>query len=376
MNDRMKELDSVRGIAVVLVIALHTFSRAAYFTENAILKSITKMTSVGWIGVDIFFTLSGFLITTILLRTRKDRHYFKNFYARRVLRIVPIYLALIFGVIAFAPKLEEEFTAHLPTVLPVLFAFQQNWVIIFWDFPLSTYLAVTWSLAIEEQFYFIWPLVVRNFSNETLLKAGGGYILLSILVRAVGVTFFDHVARMSIFDFFYFISFTRFEELLIGALLAILLMNDSLREKIRKYSVPVFLFFLSCFLAMVFTAPITSRPEHGYLPITVIGYTVIGLFTAGLIAAFATHPETALIRRLFQNRLLEFFGKYSYSMYLFHMPLVLILTETFWRAKMRGAEIYALLILLVFAGTTIIALLSWNLIEKHALSLKKYFEYD
>jgi peptidoglycan/LPS O-acetylase OafA/YrhL len=375
MNDRLKELDSVRGIAVLLVMAFHTFKRADYFTQNASLHFITMLSSVGWIGVDIFFTLSGFLITNILLRSREHPHYFKNFYMRRILRILPLYIFLIVAVVVFVPNLEKRFVEQMPRILLVVLLFQQNWATIFFDFPITVYLVITWSLAIEEQFYFIWPFVVHRLRNETLLKVGAGYIALSILARIIGVMFIERVGRMSIYNFFYFMSLTRFEELLIGALLAILLTYDGLKERIRKYSIPVFLVSLACFTAMVLLSPVPSTPAFGYIPITIGGYTTIALFTAGLIAAFSTYPETALIRRLFQNRVLAFLGEYSYSMYLFHIPVMLLTLDWFWHARMRGAAIYGLHIFVTFSATTVIALLTWNLIEKRMLSLKKYFEY-
>jgi peptidoglycan/LPS O-acetylase OafA/YrhL len=370
MNDRFKELDSVRGIAVLLVIASHTFRRADYFTQSAFLHFITSLTSTSGIGVDMFFTLSGFLITSILLRTREHNHYLKNFYARRFLRIVPVYIFLIVVVIAFAPKLEEEFRSGLFKALPVFLLFQQNWIFVFLNIPMTMYLQVTWSLAVEEQFYFVWPFFVRRLDKKNLLKAAVGYIVLSILLRSVGIIFFENIGRASVDFFFYYNSFTRFEEMLVGALLAILLTYDELKEKIRKYSMPVFFISFSCFLVMAVLAP--TYPKL----LMVGGYTTVALFTAGLIAAFVSYPESAPIRRLFQNKVLFFFGKYSYSMYLFHLPVTLVIFDWLWRTGWRGGEVYVFAIVLVLAVTTVIALLTWNLIEKRMLSLKKYFEYQ
>ena len=375
MNDRMKELDSVRGIAVLLVIAFHTLKRSVEFTPHPLAHSLTQISSVGWIGVDIFFTLSGFLITGILLRTREHPQYFKNFYARRVLRILPVYFFLILVVVLFAPNLEEKFLAKMPQILLVMLVFQQNWAPIFFEFPITIYLPITWSLAIEEQFYFIWPLVVHRLQRETLLKIGAAYITLSILARALGVIFVENVGRVNIYQFFYFMSLTRFEELLIGAMLAILLTYEHLRERIRAFSIPVFILSLFGFAALVVLSPLPSTPTYGYPPITVIGYTFVALFTVGIIAAFSTYPESAPIRRIFQNGILEFFGKYSYAMYLFHPPVMLITLDWLWKAKLRGAEIFGLHVIITFGVTTLISLLTWNLIEKHALRLKKYVEY-
>ena len=155
MDNRIKELDGLRGIAVVLVMALHIFKRASYFTEHPVLLGITNITTVGWVGVDIFFTLSGFLITSILLKSKTGEHYFRNFYVRRALRIFPLYYAAIAFVLLFAPKVEEEFTAQLSTALPIMLLYQQNWALLFKDFHITQYLGITWSLAIEEQFYLL-----------------------------------------------------------------------------------------------------------------------------------------------------------------------------------------------------------------------------
>jgi peptidoglycan/LPS O-acetylase OafA/YrhL len=160
MDNRIKELDGLRGIAVIVVMALHIFKRASYFTEHPVLLSITKLTTLGWVGVDIFFALSGFLITSILLRAKQEEHYFRNFYVRRVLRIFPLYYAALAILLLFAPKLEPEFTSQLNVALPVLLLYQQNWAMLFKEFHITQYLGITWSLAIEEQFYLIWPLVV------------------------------------------------------------------------------------------------------------------------------------------------------------------------------------------------------------------------
>lgn len=375
MNDRMKELDSVRGIAVLLVIAYHVFKRGGYFTKNALLHFIVSLSSIGWVGVDIFFALSGFLITSILLKTKTGEHYFKNFYARRVLRIVPAYLLLILGVFFFVPEIEPDALRDLPRALPILALFQQNWAFIFSNVKITSYLQVTWSLAVEEQFYFIWPLIVYKLRRETLLKFGAIYIALSILARIAGLALFTDAGNASIYVFFYYNSLTRFEQLIIGAMLATLLTYDGLKDSLRRYAIPSFLFFLACFLALALLSPIEPHPAFGYPPMTIVGYTSAALCTAGLIAAFSTYPETAPIRRLFQNKLLAFFGKYSYALYLFHMPAAMLILDFLWHTGARGWQMYFAYIIATFAVTNVLALLSWNLIEKHALSLKTYFEY-
>ena len=103
-EERVNELDGMRGIATILVISYHIFKRGDYFTTNAILHFVTSLTLYGWYALDTFFVLSGFLITGILLRTKEEKHYFKNFYVRRSLRVFPLYyfvLALILFLMPF-----------------------------------------------------------------------------------------------------------------------------------------------------------------------------------------------------------------------------------------------------------------------------------
>ena len=94
------------------------------------------------------------------------------------------------------------------------------------------------------------------------------------------------------------------------------------------------------------------------------------------IGIFITHPPRNLWRRIFANPVLTFLGKYSYSMYLFHMSAALILLDVFWHSELRGWKPFVLYPLTTYIATVIIALLTWRLLEKHMLGLKKYFEYE
>ena len=374
MENRVKELDGLRGIAVVLVMALHIFKRASYFTEHPVLLGITNITTVGWVGVDIFFTLSGFLITSILLKSKTGEHYFRNFYVRRILRIFPLYYAAIALVLLFAPKVEEEFTAQINTALPIMLLYQQNWAMLFKDFHITQYLGITWSLAIEEQFYLLWPFIVYKLDREKLIKFSIGYIVVSFLTRTVGTLFWHDLPQAT--SFFFYASFARFEEMLFGGLLAVFLTYDGAKEKVRRFAAPVFFASLTTFIALCFLSlPGLPHPDYASLPLTLGGYTSAALFTVGLIGVFITHPPQDLLRRIFANPVLTFLGKYSYSMYLFHMTAALILLDVFWHSELRGWKPFILYPLTTYIATVIIALLTWNLLEKHMLGLKKYFEY-
>jgi peptidoglycan/LPS O-acetylase OafA/YrhL len=374
MENRVREFDGLRGIAVVLVIAFHVFKRAAYFTEHPILTTISDITSVGWVGVDIFFTLSGYLITSILLKAKQGEHYFKNFYIRRVLRIFPLYYAAIAIVLLFVPKVEPEFTKNLGKMLPLMLLYQQNWAPLIKGLYISQYLGITWSLAIEEQFYLIWPFVVYKLNREQLVKVSIGYIIFSIIIRILGTIFWPDLDQAS--TFFYHSTFARFEEIVFGGLLAVFMTYDGAQQKVYRFSMGVFTLFFSIFIALcLLSLPGLPNPGYSSIPLMLGGYTSIALFSVGLIGIFITHPPQSFLRRFFQNPILAFFGKYSYSMYLFHMTAALILLDVYWHTGMRGWKPYILYIVSTYLATTLIALLTWNLLEKHMLNLKRFFEY-
>jgi peptidoglycan/LPS O-acetylase OafA/YrhL len=371
MENRIKELDGLRGIAVILVISFHLFKRAATLTEQPILREFSNLTTVGWVGVDIFFALSGFLITSILLKAKGSEHYFRNFYIRRILRIFPLYYVAIALVLLFVPNLEPEFINSRGRTLLLMMIYQQNWIPLLKNYYLTLYLGVTWSLAIEEQFYFLWPFIVYKLSREQLIKVGLSYIALSILARILGIIFWPDLTQISLF--FYYAPFARFEEILFGGLLAVFLTFDGVRQKILRFSMTIFIASLSGFVALCLLSN-TLNPTRANIPLTAGAYTTIALFSVGLIGIFITYPPQHLLRHIFQNSVLTFFGKHSYSMYLFHLIPVLLLLDILSRNSIHGWAIYVLYSAASLVATIAIALLTWNLLEKHMLNLKKYFE--
>src|SRR5438046_2132847 len=172
IRQKIPQLDGIRGVAILVVI-IHNSGKFPRLFAN------------GWMGVDLFFVLSGFLITGILLDTKHSDGYFKNFYIRRCLRIWPLYYSVIFFVFVIVPFLR-------PSQGHIVFEKSSPW----WSFPFfvqnffvphltdaAASLAVTWSLAIEEQFYLVWPWVVRYCSASQLRRIAVSVICLSPVLR-------------------------------------------------------------------------------------------------------------------------------------------------------------------------------------------------
>lgn len=375
MNSRVKEMDGLRGIAVVLVMALHIFNRANEFTKHPVLTFISDMTTIGWIGVDIFFVLSGYLITSILLKARERQYYFRNFYIRRILRIVPLYyVTMLIAFFILIPVKTPDFVDKIPQLIPFQILYLQNWLNIEPMAQTTPFIWVTWSLAIEEQFYLIWPSIIYFLKRETLVKFSIVYIFVSAISRIIGILAWKNIAQGA--HFFYYNSFSRFDELIFGGLLAIALASNYWREKLKPIGFPALYTSLGIFLGLcIIDLPNLPHPNFEHIPLTVGGYTSLSVFTAAIISIFVLHSENSFIRRAFRNKILTSLGKYSYAMYLFHMPVTLILLDLLWWTHYRGWKMYLLYIASSFLVTIALAFVSWHLFEKHMLNLKKYFEY-
>jgi peptidoglycan/LPS O-acetylase OafA/YrhL len=367
--DRVPELDGIRGLAILLVLFFHILRRAANLTNNDLLHSITDIARIGWIGVDIFFVLSGFLITSILLKTKEQPGYFKKFYVRRILRIFPLYYIVIVGLLFFLPALDPDLAISTQAVWPFFILHQQNWLYIVEPFP-SGFLVVTWSLAIEEQFYLIWPAIVKFFNKRQLVFAGVGIILFSLLVRIILMIF--AIGLFPVKGFLYYGTVTRFEALAAGALVAIAFQSSEWKSLLGRHAKLVFILSILGFAAVLFRSSFSPVSNNSNL--TIWGYTLLALIGSTLIIMVSTQPENSWIRLAFRNKILSFFGKYSYAIYLLHMPILLVLWNYFTDAKRQSFQVWLIFVLVSFFGTIIASLLTWHLLEKHALGLKKYFE--
>ena len=341
MAQRITQLDGVRGIAI-LTVMVHNLNAFTF-------RPFSYLTTYGWMGVDLFFVLSGFLITGILLDTKKSERYFKNFYVRRCLRIWPLYYALLLTIFVLIPLVRhQEAQAIFQKSDPwwSFFFFLQNFLV---PIPTNSFgpLGVTWSLAVEELFYLVWPMFVRFRSSEQLRRVAWGIILLSPALRL----FLSLHNRI-----IYSNPFCRLDGMMAGALLALLVRMPS--ERPFRFTQYAWVILPGCACAAVATEQLGARWLTFSMAITASAALIY-------LALFSTN---AWLKYILNGRYLTFTGTISYGLYLLHK---------FPYDIMKAMKINAhptVVFLAAFAGAYLLATLSWNLLEKPFLRLKSLFE--
>jgi peptidoglycan/LPS O-acetylase OafA/YrhL len=340
---RISQLDAVRGLAVLWVL-LHNTDRYPALHLQVISGS-------GWMGVDLFFVLSGLLITGILLDTKQSEGYFRNFYARRCLRIWPLYYSLLLFMFVVVPFLR-------PAEGHVVFERSSPW----WAYPLFLQnflisvpsmatgpLGVTWSLAVEEQFYLVWPWVVRFCSKAQLCRIAIAVMCVSPALRFYLLQHDVHI---------YSNTFCRLDGLMAGALLAILIRSENF--------VPSN-FVKRAWVIFLISAPLALIVEDLHARWIVFSLTAVASVSFVYLCLYA--PQRWL-QRILSNRLLLYSGTISYGIYLLQkIPLDM--------AKVAHFDKHQFLALPVTATATYaLAGLSWSFLEKPFLKLKRVFEIE
>jgi peptidoglycan/LPS O-acetylase OafA/YrhL len=374
-NDRVRlgghlpGLDGVRGVAILLVMAIHFVGDAS--PQTALQRLVVKAASYGLLGVDLFFVLSGFLITGLLVDAKGKEHYFRNFYARRTLRIFPLYylvLALLFVVLPrlwpLSPALEEA-RAHQAWLWSytanVYIAARSSWAL--------TYVSHFWSLAIEEHFYLLWPLIVFSFRRRTLERICAAAIAAGLLLR-IGLS----LAGMSELSISV-LTPCRVDTLCVGALLALLCRREGWAEEMVRRSGRAALGLGS---VIVVLSAWCAAAKIGLPVLHQIRGSLYALFFAALVL-ISLQARPSFLARALRGRALRFFGKYSYGLYVYHGILTWCLIELHAEARLDALfGNHALAIAAKAAcGVAIsvaVAVLSYELFEKPFLSLKRFFE--
>jgi peptidoglycan/LPS O-acetylase OafA/YrhL len=371
-------LDGVRGVAVLLVLFYHftMFGRLWFLVdrgaawEQGVTRSIAFVAMSGWTGVDLFFVLSGYLITTILLGQKGRPHFFRNFYARRAARILPLYYAFLAGYAVYIVVFDPEMGLRALT-WPLVFG--TNLAIGFGgDGAVAHSLQHLWSLAVEEQFYLLFPLLVATVSTEVLRLVCAVGIVGSLLFRWVA---WDAVPLCA------YLTPARFDGLLVGALVASLLdprRATASSPSLRRYAGWALALTSLAVSVVVMQAGsyATGRPEIDF-----VGRTPLVLFFGALVAVCVVAPRTIIARAL-AIAPLRFFGRYSYAMYVLHMPVFAALSALHVSIRRLAAPTGSLLVgyveffTLAMLATTLSALASYYLLERHFMSLRDRLRGD
>jgi peptidoglycan/LPS O-acetylase OafA/YrhL len=358
-------LDGLRGVAVSMVVLFHFWQTLPKY-EHPLSAGITRVLSlmlIGQKGVDLFFVLSGFLITGILLRTKGSSNYFSTFYIRRSLRIFPLYFMVVIAcLLAGAIWNLPQYSWH-NTWWYLLYL--QNIARTFWPDSIDGP-GHFWSLAVEEHFYLFWPLVVLLASRRALIALCVFLILMPIVMRA----WFLYMG-LDVFTF----TFCRIDTLAMGALIAVLFENARQRAALVRCSRLSFLPIVVLSFGSFFVLSGSSTPL-----LQTFKYTLFALLCSLILVLALSPGRFNAAPRIFNVAALRSLGKISYAMYVFH-PFVLAwagrrLYSTVgnpFYGKFYPAVLSELAIYLIF--TVVVARLSWILFEQPILKLKDRFRY-
>jgi len=334
-------------------------------------RFVAGIAAAGWGGVDLFFVLSGFLITGILYDARGSDGYFRNFYIRRALRIFPLYYGIL-----------VVFFVVLPAVFPHDPRFQntddQIW---YWTYSsnvqvavhgwnaTSNYISHFWSLAIEEQFYLVWPLLVFGLSRRNLVIACG-FIAAGSLGFRLWLNFRDMGTAA------YVLTPARMDALAIGAAAALMMRDVASRERLLRSARPLLLLTTTFILALI----VWRQGWQKYDPvIETFGTVAMAVaFTLLMILSISQRPGSR-VAKMATAAPLRTLGKYSYALYVFHQPVALALPTLGVSAALfpsvAGSALPGQILFMLIAGMVAFAtaLVSWHLLEKHFIKMKGRF---
>ncbi len=368
-DSHVPALDGLRGLAIIMVLFVHFIGDAQPY--NAFERILMKASNYGMWGVDLFFVLSGYLITGILYDSKGSAHYFRNFYMRRVLRIFPLYYAVLFLLFFVLPL----FPSLLPTGLTES-SRHQGWI---WSYGVNLFIAQRgewalpyvshfWSLAVEEHFYLLWPLIVLAASRESLLRICAGCALFSLALRIVlSLAGMNEISTQVLTP-------CRFDALCTGGFLAVASRSGA-RGALIRAARPAALVLASAILAI---SALTATTHWLEGPSHALRSFLIALFFGALLLACVHAEPDRFIGRFFNHPAMRFFGKYSYGIYVYHGVIAYFLVDKRVEddlAKALGSHLLA--VLLQAAGgvgvSVLVSVLSYEWFEKRFLRLKRSF---
>ena len=340
------ELDGLRGIAAIAVFFHHLSFASIDQTSNLwgpAISSVCRLSRYGLYGVDLFFVLSGYLITTILLKDRNSANYYFNFYWKRALRILPLYLITLFVAWVW-------FQASIGGVTVSILFLANFGRLMHVDIG-----GPFWTLAIEEQFYLVWPQIVRRLRVNQIKKVALSIVIVEPVLRLIA-TAFHH------YDFL--LTFFRCDGLALGALLACQLScgdrNRSATPGRRRKMLAVWILLFSC-IFLAFTGKLLSSPKF-FMQGSALFLSAINLCFYSCIR-IAVGNSGARFLAVFRSSVLVFFGEISYCMYMSHTYVMRVYDD--WRGPLVAGRTldYWVRITSVFCATVVVCIISRYALE-------------
>ncbi len=362
-------LDGLRGIAILLVLWYHApflFRELPGFSSDhtpwSMLGLFGQMSLGGWIGVDLFFVVSGFLITTILLRSREAGTWPWVFWGRRGLRILPLAVVYLLSLFAF-------YLMGDPLNILANFDGWSWYVLYLGNIHISLYgwqplaVMILWSLAVEEQFYLVWPLIVRMVSARRLMWCCIGLVLVAPLIRAGTLFTVDYPAT-------YVFILCRIDALAAGALVSVLVNSHEWKQQTLWASNRLVLPALGIIVLTLLVPFSPSLPQTRPWFFSVFWYSLLaGSFAICLAASLNAN---GLWYRALTSPVLTFLGKRCYGLYIWHVlvaSMIMAMLRRPFEIGFYGHVILWLIALLLVASG------SWVLLEEPVLRLKRLLPY-
>ncbi len=359
-----RELDGLRALAALLVLYFHS-SLIVDKPEDGLLLYYHKLTMVGWCGVDLFFVISGFLITGILMDTAKRKNCFRYFYIRRAVRIFPLYyMVLLVSFVGFSAYY-PDYQVGSREVYYLLYL--QNWFKLI-GFNDVVYFNHFWSLAVEEQFYLVWPAVfVLAYRRSFAVPLCIILIVACVLLRA-------YLVSQGYYEISYTITITRIDGLVLGGLLAYVLRhNNNWVHFPSLFKLLMITSFVGVCLVAFVNGGLFGQDHY----VLMYGLFLFALMFTGLIGWTVTADKNHWFMKFLRMNFMSEIGRVSYGIYVYHWFIMLIFVQ-FDFLDGNSYLFNHLFMLFVGGGLTYgLSWLSFKYFEKPMLKLKDvYADYN